>query len=112
LQGSVLGRGASCNVCILFFGLSLRSEAAFEPFAKTPHLDFIQHQCQFLPLPNLQLGTPPSQRKEVDLHPPFQSKHPSVSHCLPALRLKLVVIIKISEFYPCCGVRAQQMERR
>jgi len=70
------------------FFSSLRSEAAFEPFAKTPNLDFIQHQCQFLPLPNLQLGTPPSQRKEVDLHPPFQFKHPSVSHCLPALLLK------------------------
>jgi hypothetical protein len=63
-------------------------------------------------LPNLQLGTPASQRKEVDLHPPFQSPHSSVSHCLPALLLKLVVIIKISEFYPCRGVRAQQMERR
>ncbi len=112
LQRSVLGGGAPCNVHILFAYHSLRSEAAFEPFAKTPHLDFIQHQCQLLPLSNLQLGTPPSQRKEVDLHPPFQPKRPSTSHCLPALFLKLVVIIKISEFYPCCGVRAQQTERR
>lgn len=112
LQRSVLGGGASCNVHVLVACLSLGSEAAFEPFAQTPHFDFIQHQCQLLPFSNLHLGTPPSQRKEVDLHPPFQPKRPSTFHCLPGPFLKLVVIIKISEFYPCCGVRAQQTERR
>ncbi len=112
LQRSVLGGGASCSVHILFACLSLGSKAAFEPFAIIPQLDFIQHQCQLLPWSNLQLGTPPSQRKEVDLPPPFQPKRPLTSHCLPALFLKLVVIIKISELYPCCRVRAQEMERR